>query len=366
MLLKNTIATITRPFRMWMRKKKEMQQMKSASNQFEQDLFASNAEKRIIYMGITQHKNLGDLAQHYCILRWIKNYCSDYKLIMIDAPTIVTEETNALNSLCKYYKVNDVIIYQSGYTTQDLGGVHNLMHRMVADRLPQAKVLMMPQTVFFQKEENKLKTAKALNACPNMLFLARDFTSFETAKQMFPNISVMAFPDIVTSLIGSFNFNNTRNKIFLCRRNDDEKYYAEDDLIVLRNRLGNLAPVEMGDTQSNSSLSEILSNLQSYIEHEIERYSHYMVTVTDRYHGTIFSLCAGTPVVIIKTTDHKVTTGADWFKEVYNGYVTVAKDLDEAYDLAEKIVKTKSNYPMLPTYFKEKYYSKTLRELAMI
>lgn len=51
--------------------------------------------------------------------------------------------------------------------------------------------------------------------------------------------------------------------------------------------------------------------------------SHYKVVITDRYHGTIFSLIANTPVIIIKSTDHKVTTGADWFKGIYDDYVYV-------------------------------------------
>ena len=70
----------------------------------------------------------------------------------------------------------------------------------------------------------------------------------------------------------------------------------------------------------------------------------HFVTITDRYHGTIFSLCAGTPVIILKTTDHKVTTGADWFKGVYDDYVYVAKDLDDAYSLCQKVLAKKLSY----------------------
>lgn len=363
MNIQKILATITRPTRKYIQRKKEFVRMFNTALNFKAELKSLEGKKKVIYLGITQHKNLGDLAQHYCIRRWIKKWCSDYHLVMIDAPTIVTRKTKALECLVKYYRQNDVIIYQSGYTTQDLGGVHDLMHRMIAEALPQAKVLMMPQTIFFQKEENKQRTAKALNACPNMLFLARDFTSYETAKQMFPNIRVKAYPDIVTSLIGSFLFNNQRNKIFLCCRNDGEKFYAEEYLTVLKSHLENLAPVEMGDTQSNAPLSNILSNLQSYIENEIERYSHFKLTITDRYHGTIFSLCAGTPVIIIKTTDHKVTTGADWFKGVYDGYVTVADNLDDAYELAKKIVTEKKHFPKLEPNFEDMYYGKKLRDL---
>ena len=79
----------------------------------------------------------------------------------------------------------------------------------------------------------------------------------------------------------------------------------------------------------NIELMEKLIEEQKHIINEIERYSHYKLIVTDRYHGTIFSLVAGTPVIIIKTTDHKVITGAEWFKGLYDKYVYVANTLDD-------------------------------------
>ena len=118
----------------------------------------------------------------------------------------------------------------------------------------------------------------------------------------------------------------------------------------------------MGDTQSKASLRTILNNLQEHIENEIEKYSHYKVTITDRYHGTIFSIIAGTPVVIIKTNDHKVTTGADWFKGVFDDYVYVAKDLDEAHKIAAEIIKRDKEF-IPTTYFDENYYGKELARI---
>ena len=116
-------------------------------------------------------------------------------------------------------------------------------------------------------------------------------------------------------------------------------------------------PVLEKDTQGKRPFEEIRANLKKYIEAEIESYSHYKVTITDRYHGTIFSLCAGTPVIIIKTTDHKVTTGADWFKGIYDDYVYVAEDLDDAYRLASDILSKRISHKLEP-YFKEQYYDK--------
>ena len=85
--------------------------------------------------------------------------------------------------------------------------------------------------------------------------------------------------------------------------------------------------------------------------------SQYKCVITDRYHGTIFSLCANTPVIIIQSNDHKVITGANWFKNIYDDYVYVAKNLDDAYDKAIEICKD-FKYKQLEAYFDKEYYDK--------
>lgn len=318
----------------------------------------TNAEQpRVFYLGITQHSNLGDMAQHYCIKRWIGQNYPEAELVMFEATTVVDKRFHFLDKLKAIYRPQDVIVFQSGYTTTDLGGYHDEMHRMVIEKMPEAHILMMPQTIFFQKEENKKRTAKSYNTARHMLFLARDMVSFEEAKRMFPDIPVKVFPDIVTTLIGTYGFNHERNGICLCVRNDGEKYYSDDEINALKKSLEQKAPVTVTDTTIKENYIEIRSRLQSFIDQEIERYSHYKVVITDRYHGTIFSLAAGTPVIVIKTTDHKVVTGADWFKGIYDDYVFVANDLKEAKELALKLIEDDKTYSLSP-YFQDNYYSK--------
>ena len=123
-----------------------------------------------------------------------------------------------------------MIVFQSGYTTTDLGGFADEMHRAVMKVLPNAEMLMLPQTIFFKSKDNEKRTAECYNSMKHMLFLARDRISFGMAKQMFPDIPVMQFPDIVTTLIGLRQYDNPRSGVCLCTRNDDEKLYSYEDL----------------------------------------------------------------------------------------------------------------------------------------
>lgn len=320
----------------------------------------SDGTAHVFYLGITNHRNLGDFAQHFCIRKWIGEHYPERQLVMFESDSIVDPcfTERFFSSLRSVWNPDDIIIFQSGYCTQDLGGSHPQMHYLVCERMPEARILMMPQTVYFRHEENKRYCAENHSKAKNMLFLARDFVSYEMAREMFHGIRVKAFPDIVTTLIGTRSFNHPRKGVCLCTRNDGEKFYSEREIRGLAEKLrASGAPVLMKDTQSKASVKELRAHLEQHIWEEIESYSHYEVTITDRYHGTIFSLCAGTPVVIIKTTDHKVTTGADWFKGVYDEYVYVAEDLEHAQRLAEEIIRSPRSHNLQP-YFKTNYYDR--------
>lgn len=318
---------------------------------------AKSSKPRIFYIGVPAHNNLGDLAQGVCIRRWLKKHYPGYAVVEIETNALVNTRFSVLKHLKKAFLNDDVIVLQSGYTTTDLGGHADEMHCAIIKNFPQAKILMMPQTIFFKSEERKKNTSLIYNSAKNMLFLARDRVSFDMAREMFPDISIRLYPDIVTTLIGKYKYENERSGILFCCRNDGEKYYSDKDIADLMKRCEKFAKVDKTDTTKKIPRSEIVKNAEVHIMSEIERYSKYKLLITDRYHGTILSLVAGTPVIIIKTTDHKVVTGADWFKGVYDDYVFVAQDLDEAYQLAKDLYSKQLSHN-LESYFEEEYYDK--------
>ncbi len=318
----------------------------------------TEGKRRIFYLGRTTNVNLGDNAQHFCIKNWIKKNYPDYIHYMTPSYNVVNRWGRWLKTFKQSFDYEkDIIIFQSGYCTQDLGGDHTLMHELICKHLSGARILMMPQTVYFQNDENMRRVSTNHNTARHMLFLARDEHSYAQAKDMFPDIRVKLFPDIVTTLIGKYNFDSKREKIFLCCRNDGEKFYTEKEINRLRKQLESIAPVEFGDTQSNIKGDILRSNFSLILDKEIERLSKFKVVITDRYHGTILALCANTPVIILKTNDHKVVTGADWFKGVYDNHVFVAENLNIAFQHAQLVCK-EFDYKQLSPYFEEQYYNK--------
>jgi len=321
----------------------------------------NNPKSVIFYLGKPAHANLGDLAQGVCIQKWIREHYSENSVVAIETNAIVNTPFSVLPYLKKHVKKTDVFFFQSGYTTTDLGGYADLMHRTIVQAFPNNRMLMFPQTIFFKDPKNQENSSRIYQMNSNLVFLARDSVSYDMAKVMFPGLKKYLFPDIVTSLIGSEDFSKqSRKGILFCCRNDGEKFYSEEDIKGLMSRCSALDEVKLTDTTIHQDKKSVVANPEAAVAKEIEGFSHYRVIITDRYHGTIFSLVAATPVIVLKTTDHKVVTGVDWFKGVYDGHVFLAKDLEEAFSICQRLFLNPPEYQLKP-YFKEKYYDPLLQ-----
>lgn len=316
----------------------------------------SKSNKRILYFGIPMHTNLGDQAQKYCIRNWIKENYPEYEVLEIPTRIVVDKRFAFLKELQQNVRLEDIIIFQSGYCTHDLEpSTEDLMHRIVISNFPDNRILMLPQTVYFRSEKRKKLSSEIYNMATRMLFLARDRVSYEIAQGMFPKLKIQMYPDIVTTLIGTKAFTKKRNGIFLCTRRDCEKYYSDEEIAWLEKKLSEDCNIDYGDTTIDDCDPYWLDqNIEVKLNEIFEQYASYRIVITDRYHGTIFSLIAGTPVIVVKTHDHKVSTGVEWFKGIYD-YVYFADSLENAYVIAKKILGESVKCRPEP-YFKKEYY----------
>lgn len=315
-----------------------------------------DSRQRIYLLGIPTAANMGDMTQYYLILAWLRKNYQGYDIVDFPSRSILYKDCLFLKILKGKLKPEDYIFFQSGYDTHDLGGEEDIMHKEVISRFPDQRMVMMPQTVFFQSKERERQSAEAYSRNKRMLFLARDEVSYRNACRMFPDLRVVLYPDIVTTLIGKYHFKGERKGVLLCQRADGEKFYSQAEIEKLKCHIQNKAVVGMMDTTISAPNLFVRKNVRKYLDRMLDRFSRYQVVITDRYHGTIFSLVAGTPVIVIKTTDHKVTTGLDWFAGIYDDYIYLAENLEDAETKAVQWLEKAPEKKIRP-YFEEKYYA---------
>lgn len=311
---------------------------------------------KIFFCGVPTHNNLGDQAQRYCIRKWCKeNYPDRY---ILEIPTWALYERVFRDKVKEVITDQDIIIIQSGYTTTDRHFDHE-MHRLVIKEFPNIRILIMPQTVnFFETNQAKL-TGNIYDKHKKLVFLARDTVSYEKARKMFKTTKVFCFPDIVTTLIGTWRAeDNERKGVLLCIRNDSEKKYSDAEIQALCKRFQDKGILcDITDTNSDLPTDQLIEKIDDELTRIIAYFSKHQVVITDRYHGTIFSLISNTPVIVLATNDHKVKTGTQWFDGVYENAFYNADSVENAYEIAMKIL-PKTHIINNGPYFKQEYYDK--------
>ena len=326
---------------------------------------------KVLLMHQATNPNLGDQAQRMCTLDWIKVNYPKSKCIEIgdfgpslslryDKWSILTILACYIKILCLKLKVKetDIFIGHSGYFMID----HHSGWKMFVNMMhyfPRNKMLILPQTVNFYTPYIKKFVSKCFSDDRNVILLCRDEVSYRNAQMMFPKTKLLLFPDIVTSLIGTRHFAGSREGILFCMRDDVEAFYKPEEIDALMERFGDIRKEKVDTTLHGISEKDVNLQRSKLIWKMVEKIATYKVVITDRYHGTIFSAIASTPVIVINSADHKLSSGVSWFpKEVFGDYIQFAEDLEGAYDKAKKMLTRVEEKYNNPSYFKEKYWDK--------
>ena len=295
-------------------------------------------EKRIFLLGIPETTNVGDLAQEDCAYSWFKRNYPSYQVLGFGGGTVMHPKTDFLATLMSCIKSSDYIFFESGGNMNDFTGSPLTMHRMIVENIRNVPIIFLPQTIKFYMEENARHTATIFNGNPNVFLMSRDPVSYDTSCALFPAAYKVCYPDFATTMIGSADYSKTeRSGIIVCFRNDREKYHADADLEGVIKALKKIGKVTEMDTCLPVDYSTIKGNETEVVQETIDLFSRARVIITDRYHGTIFSLVAGTPVIVLRSIDHKVVTGQTWLKQCYDEYIEFAATLDEVFEKAQKM-----------------------------
>lgn len=324
-----------------------------------QKIVEKHSTPRIYFFCTPTHSNLGDQAQLFCWLRLMKEWHPKHEVICVPAryrnfATIRTIHDNLQN--------DDFIYVHSGYLIFDPHPELPFILDIVRG-FYDTKITILPQTVNLTREWYQHIVAQVFNSHPNLTLYCRDEVSLENAKKLFPNVEKKLMPDVVTSLIGNAEFqypNSIRKGVMLCVRNDGEKLYSDEQIDNLTSRFTGVR-VDKSDTTIKAPIWEWSNNREKLIRSMLQRLAEYQVIITDRYHGTIFSQIVNTPVIVISSTDHKLSSGVKWFpKNQFDGNIMFAKNLDEAYVSAIEVLARKGKGKENTAWFKNNFFNNPL------
>jgi exopolysaccharide biosynthesis predicted pyruvyltransferase EpsI len=322
------------------------------------------------------HSNLGDQAQLMCLEKWIGENYPSHRIVRIPVLVLsahVAQVKNYARSavtcalLISLIKVcsgkKDVAFGHSGYFFTDHHSGWLAFARLAAS-CPKLKMVIMPQTINFLNPAIRRSASRVFESHPDITILCRDEVSYEKAQAMFERTRLLLYPDIVTSLIGSRDFSSTeRDGVLFCVRDDLEAFYPREDIQKMADRIG-AARTEFSDTSIDADVRSILQEKEKLIWKYIEYVASFRVVVTDRYHGTIFSLIAQTPVVVIDSTDHKLSSGVKWYPEEFSDRLSFVKNLVSAEEKICEFLNGEYSFKRSSPYFKLRFYDSLKSKLS--
>ena len=299
---------------------------------------ALNSSKSIFVFGSPRHSNLGDQAQSYCIRKWCKENYPDYVVILIDVFWAFDNNSELLTLIRKKIQPGAKIFLHSGYHMTDLYESENKLIESIVEMFPDFPIVLYPQTINYLKKDNLFHMRDVLKTHPDVCILCRDRVSYQIAIENFPFCKLILFPDIVTSLIGHYKRKPRKRGFLLCVRNDKESILSRSSLEFVIQQLKKIDSVSLTDTTIDMQPEYLELHRGAVLRKVLSTFAKVQVVITDRYHGTIFSLIAGTPVIVLDSSDHKLRSGVDWFKNTpLENFIHYAGDLEQALEIARHI-----------------------------
>lgn len=296
--------------------------------------------KRIVIMGIPHHGNLGDNAIALAEEELIKKYFSDYELLEIPEKFL----NKCIYNAKKYIKENDIILLHGGGNIGDTYIVPEQGRREVIKLFPNNKIIIFPQTAYFEKDDNgkkELEISKQIyNEHKNLVILAREEKSYDFMKEHFYNAKVYLTPDIVMTL--SKKSKEQRDGALLLFRGDKEKTLQNNSIEKIKELVNKkYKKVVESDMHLGEDIINIAGEIrEKALEDKFKQFQTSEVVITDRLHGMIFAAITQTPCIAFKSFNHKISESYKWLKDLE--YIQLCERIEDLESVLEKISKSKN------------------------
>lgn len=225
------------------------------------------------------------------------------------------------------------------------------LRRDVIAAFPNNRIVIFPQTLYFTSTlhgyTESVETQKVYSRHSSLTVIARDRSSYDKMKMMFPCNNVLLTPDIVmmTQLPTK---KKRRSGVLLCLRSDSESILTPKE----RDTLVNL--FKKGTTRrTDMSVDRVFlpEERAKAVKDKLSEYSSAELVITDRLHGMIFAAITDTPCVAIDNFNGKISAAAQWLLSL--GYIRHASSTNEvvlAIEQVRKFERQTYNYTLFSSY----------------
>lgn len=288
-----------------------------------------------VLLDIPDHDNIGDNLIWDGELEFLKNI---QKKKLYEASFLFFEQ--------KRVQRNAVILIHGGGNFGDIYKRTQVERiKIIADNLDK-KIIIFPQTVYYQNKENLITDSLIVNSHPDLIFCVRDKSSFEIVKKYFPNTTPKLLPDMAFCIDPKhFEVPPIGHKTLLMKRNDGElgnipKIEGKFDTLdwptfnltkekrwkkVGRQRRLDKIAIQLQKIPFLNSLVDSrygiksINGKENYIQIGIDFFSQYDTIYTTRLHGLILGILMGKDMKVLDNSYGKLSGFyQQWLKDFEN------------------------------------------------
>lgn len=270
------------------------------------------------------YNNVGDLL----IWEGENQFLKSVKYKMVDCCSICTYKEN------KNLSSDIIILLQGGGNFGDLWRMHQEFRLKIIQKYPNNKIIIFPQTVYYQNHETMLRDAEIMKQHKNLTICARDMVSYNLLKKYFNN-NILLMPDMAfcippKQLLSQISHNQTNKTLYLKREDKEFKNGIKHNFENLSIDVYDWPCMTHNDFVQ--ILFKVFLRLKSYklslwyaqhiykgylIKNSVEFVSQYKEIYTTRLHTSILCTLLGKKHHILDNSYGKNKNFYDtWFKDL--------------------------------------------------
>lgn len=283
-----------------------------------EDLVLPAGPRSFIFLA-ADYGNIGDLAITAAQESFLSRTLGGHTVIRVP----ISRTRTQLQSIKKQINANDLVTIVGGGNMGSLYPDIEELRQLVIRSFPENRIVCFPQTLDWDTSAVSTKAirriVKVYAGHPDTHVFARESITRDKLGELFsqhPNVKVGYTPDIVLSASGHIlgaTGSNEASGILKCLRDDKERSLDEKNALRLDSAIVACGePVTVTDTHAGGArlAEDVCAKL---VADKVNQFRSAKLVVTDRLHGMILSVLAGTPCLVIPNANHKIRqTWLDW------------------------------------------------------
>lgn len=267
--------------------------------------------------------NIGDLAITAAQCSFIARATPGRQLV----PVPISSTAEVIRSIRTQADSGDLVTIIGGGNMGSLYADIEALRQRVIRAFPDNRIVCFPQSLDWndsaESDKALARIVRTYSRHPDLHVFARESVSRDKLRGLFANhdnVHVGYVPDVVLSARAAelgFDGQSTPSGILLCMRDDRERALAPGQHAQLRAALeGTGEGITVTDTHAGgAALDEAWC--ARLLADKLVQFTAAQLVVTDRLHGMILALVAGTPCLVLPNANHKIRqTWMDWLGDV--------------------------------------------------